>query len=70
MSRAQRRHDTRRIKARLERNQKTKDWEATDRDAGVFANHGKVCSCWMCCNPRRLGELTVQELRADHPIQE
>jgi hypothetical protein len=50
--------------------QKTKTWEASDRDAGVFANHGKVCSCWMCGNPRKYGELTLQERKADAPIVE
>ncbi|MBD1589766.1 hypothetical protein [Pseudomonas typographi] len=65
MTRAQRRHDTRRMKARFKQIQKAKDWVASAKNAGVFANHGKVCSCWMCGNPRKLGELTMQEKRAD-----
>lgn len=67
MTRAQRRHDTRRIKARFYAKQKIHEcWDTTERTAGLFANHGKVCSCWMCGNPRRkLGLLTMQELRAD-----
>jgi len=64
MTRAQRRHDTRRIKSKFYEAQKGKQWDASARDAGIFANHGKVCSCWMCCNPRKLGELTLQERRA------
>ncbi|KFI24206.1 hypothetical protein CG51_18560 [Haematobacter missouriensis] len=29
------------------------------------ANNLKVCSCWMCGNPRRYsGEMTIQERRA------
>jgi hypothetical protein len=71
MTRAQRRHDTRRVKERFKQIQKTKDWDASEKHAGVFANHGKVCSCWMCGNPRRkLGLLTMQELRADSPQEE
>jgi hypothetical protein len=65
MKRAQRRHDTRRIKLKFYEAQKSKTWDASDKDAGVFANHGKVCSCWMCGNPRKYGQLTLQELRAD-----
>jgi hypothetical protein len=65
MSRAQRRHDTRRIKARFYLKQRAHEsWVTNERNAGLFANHGKVCSCWMCGNPRRFGELTLQEKRA------
>jgi len=71
MSRAQRRHDTRRIKARFYAKQSAQEcWSTSEKNAGVFANHGKVCSCWMCGNPRKLGLLTMQELRADPPAQE
>lgn len=71
MSRAKRRHDTRRIKARFYLKQRAQECWATDaRNAGLFANHGKVCSCWMCGNPRRLGCLTMQERRADLQIAE
>lgn len=66
MPRAQRRHDTLRIKARFYRKQQVHAcWTTSQRNAGVFANHGKVCSCWMCGNPRKLGEITVQERRAN-----
>lgn len=66
MSRAQRRHNTRRIKARFYLKQRAQEcWSTDSRHAGLFANHGKVCSCWMCGNPRRLGYLTLQERRAD-----
>jgi hypothetical protein len=70
MTRAQRRHDTCRVKARFKQIQKSKDWDASAKHVGVFANHGKVCSCWMCGNPRKLGLLTMQELRADSPRAE
>ena len=66
MPRAQRRHDTSRIKARFYSKQRGQAWWTTDpRNAGLFANHGKVCSCWMCGNPRKLGEITMQERRAN-----
>lgn len=38
----------------------------SDRQKGVVVNTPKPCSCWMCCNPRRLnGERTMQEQRAN-----
>ena len=71
MSRAQRRHDTRRIKARFYTKQRTHEcWLTSEKNAGLFAKHGKVCSCWMCGNPRKQGLLTMQELRAGIPTQE
>lgn len=27
------------------------------------ADNPKSCSCWMCCNPRKYGQLTLQEKR-------
>lgn len=66
MPRAQRRHDTSCIKARFYRKQRGHTcWTTDPRNAGLFANHGKVCSCWMCGNPRKQGELTLQEMRAN-----
>ena len=66
MPRAQRRHDTSRIKAHFYRKQRVHAcWTTDPRNAGLFANHGKVCSCWMCGNPRKQGELTLQEMRAN-----
>lgn len=70
MTRAQRRHDNRRIKSRFYEIQKTRphEWrqDVSARSAGIFANHGKTCSCFMCGNPRRFwGDLTVQEKRAE-----
>jgi hypothetical protein len=34
------------------------------RHIGKIAHARKLCSCWMCGNPRRLGERTLQERRA------
>lgn len=35
--------------------------------ARKFASHGKLCSCYMCGNPRRhFDEPTMQEKRADN----
>lgn len=71
MSRAQRRHDTRRIKARFYMKQRKQEcWLTSEKNAGLFANHGKVCSCWVCGNPRKQGLLTMQELRAVISTQE
>lgn len=71
MSRAQRRHDTRRIKARFYAKQRAQEcWSTSERNAGIFANHGKVCSCWMCSNPRKFGELTLQERIARNSTSE
>ena len=41
-------------------------WEmqATPAWLGRYANTPKWCSCWMCGNPRKLGQLTRQEIRA------
>ena len=66
MPRAQRRHDTSRVKTRFYRKQRLHAcWTTNQRNAGLFANHGKVCSCWMCGNPRKQGDLTMQEKRAN-----
>jgi hypothetical protein len=35
------------------------------RRVGMYSKTPKICSCFMCGNPRRyLGELTIQERRA------
>ena len=34
------------------------------RHVGKIAHTRKLCSCPMCGNPRRLGEITFQERRA------
>ena len=62
-TRAERRADTERYKARFWRKQKHQPrWPGTDASAGMHANHGKTCSCWMCGNPRRhLGQVTLDE---------
>lgn len=67
MGRSERRHHERRIKAKFYRKQRNYECWATDaRSAGLFAHHGKTCSCFMCGNPRRYwGELTMQEKRAN-----
>jgi hypothetical protein len=57
--RARRRRDLRRMKRKAIR---IFGWSSPER-AIQWANHLKMCSCWMCCNPRRNGELTFQELK-------
>lgn len=38
-----------------------------DKLSHRLAAHGKLCSCYMCGNPRRHnGEITMQERKADH----
>lgn len=66
MGRANRRHHTERMKARYFRKERLRPYWRCDeaKAAGIYANHGCNCSCWMCGNPRRkLGERTMQERR-------
>ena len=37
----------------------TEEWKL--QWARKHANNLKGCSCWMCCSPRKSGELTQQE---------
>lgn len=66
MDRSERRHREWRTKAKFYRKQRGHSaWPNDKRHAGMFAHHGKVCSCFMCGNPRRYyRELTMQERRA------
>lgn len=57
--RARRRQDLNRMKARARR------IYPHDR-AAKSANHLKVCSCWMCGNPRRHGHMPIAEQRAQN----
>lgn len=56
-----------RVKAKRSGVRFTNEWE---KDAHIEANHGKRCSCHMCCNPRHsgfnkgTGRLTLQERKA------
>jgi hypothetical protein len=70
MDRATRRAQKERNKARI-RKAIVSTWSCGDDPAWVertvarMANHGKLCSCYMCGNPRRHhGELTMQERRS------
>ena len=45
-------------------------WSLNDDDSkrliGVRAHSPKLCSCWMCGNPRKyFNEMTIQEKRND-----
>lgn len=74
-SRAFRRHHTaRQMKRRLseDRNQHYNDLSCPcwydKKSMARFKEQPKFCSCYMCCNPRRVGwnvkdRLTIQELR-------
>jgi len=63
VSRSERRAETKRVKANFRRSEKQRRyWGFSVRNAGLFANHGKVCSCYMCGNPRRhFGIKTMDE---------
>lgn len=47
-----------------------------EKNAHIEANHGKRCSCDMCCNPRHsgfykgTGRLTIQERKANEKANE
>ncbi|MEW6684456.1 MAG: hypothetical protein AB1451_16295 [Nitrospirota bacterium] len=69
-SRALRRHHLSSLKKRVQAYQcKLADKFADEHDRariiGRLARTRKGCSCWMCGNPRRFGEQTVAERRAD-----
>lgn len=66
MSLAERRHHYQRMKSKFYRvNGQKQWWPQNELNAGLYAKHGKICSCWMCGNPRRkLKERTIQELKA------
>lgn len=48
----------------------------SEKRAKIEANHGKRCSCHMCCNPRHSGfnkgpgRLTLQERKANEKANE
>lgn len=71
MDRAERRSQQARVRAKMRRHvlswgpHDRGDPELVERTAAKMANHGKLCSCYMCGNPRRhFGEPTIQERRA------
>lgn len=64
-SRGIRRHHEQRIKSRVRRYY---GGLAVDdpRYIGKIAHARRLCSCWLCGNPRRhWGQATIQELRAN-----
>lgn len=62
--RAQRIAEKERLK-KARKNYWGNDRQLSDRHLGMVVSTPKVCSCWMCGNPRKkLGEATVQELRS------
>ena len=36
---------------------------------GKLLHTPKPCSCSMCCNPRKMGELSIQERRHDYNVR-
>lgn len=44
--------------------------QASPRRVGLYSETPKVCSCWMCGNPRRFhGEVTRQEHLCDQRFE-
>lgn len=62
-SRAYRRHQEDRIKHKVS-HYFHGVFRNDPRRVGCLAHTRMPCSCWKCGNPRRRGELTVQELKA------
>ncbi|MFK8252655.1 hypothetical protein [Ancylobacter terrae] len=56
--RARRRRDLMRMKAKARR---VRPYNPSAKDA----EHLATCSCWMCCNRRRIDGPTLQELRLE-----
>lgn len=60
-----------RIKARIRREGRSSMTEEDEKRAHMYANHGELCSCHMCGNPRKyFREKTIQEQRADEKFKE
>lgn len=72
MSISHKRHHNRRIKAKFRRIQESRSmFPATEKGAGIFANHGKSNCGALTGNPRRYrGELTLQEISHRDDINE
>lgn len=69
MSRAERRAQAQRAKAKVRRQERTRRYPMLDDDyiGKQAAVHHKKCSCWMCGNPRRYSKdrLTLQEKKEE-----
>ena len=68
MNKAERRAKAERAKERAKRQLtlmwSDSNWPVTDKAVGLHATTPKLCSCYMCGNPRRyFRELTLQEQR-------
>lgn len=65
--RARRRADMQRMKNKAKRIARNRGYNEEDCQRWAkFADHLKVCSCWMCANPRKsFKEKTRQEHKAD-----
>lgn len=62
MKRAERRHKLKAIKKRVESYYGGHP-KGKPRQIGRLANTRTPCSCYMCCNPRRHGKRTIQEMK-------
>lgn len=59
-----RRHQMARIKLRRKHYFRVHD-SANERLVGVIGHTPQLCSCYGCGNPRKFGEQTIQERRAN-----
>ena len=54
MSRSIRRHHKQRMKDKFIRKEKARPyWGINEKNINLYANCKKLCSCWMCGNPRK-----------------
>lgn len=65
MEKALRRHHYRRIKAKQLRLAYVGTESGTKRHIGISLHTPCICSCYMCGNPRRLGSVTLAELKSN-----
>lgn len=65
MEKALRRHHIRRIKANQRRLGYCGLVSPTPKQVGMRLHTPCSCSCFMCGNPRKLGEVKIAELKAD-----
>jgi hypothetical protein len=68
-TRAWRRHQEKKKKSKMQKKFDFENWAPMNDDEfkrliGIQAHSPKMCSCWMCGNPRKyFNEMTIQEKR-------
>jgi len=64
MDRAIRRRRTQLKRDKIKKRLRRWEWDKSDRQAGVMCNTFTTCSCWMCCNRRKIEGKSISELRS------